>query len=270
MNDYFGKDASGLAYKKLFLFDMDGTIYMGNRLFDGVTDLLNRIEEKGGRYVFITNNSSRSVKDYVKKVRKMGIKADEENFFTSTQAAVMIFREKFPARLIYCQGTRSFIRELKKSGLRVTQKYDEKSEIVLVGFDPELTGKKLRTTCRTLTRDLPYYATNPDWVCPTEFGAVPDCGSMCFGIERATGKKPVFIGKPEPMMIQTVMKKFSVSREETLVIGDRLYTDVASGVRAGVDTVCVLCGETKEENLNAGETVPTYVFRDVKDITPFL
>ncbi len=270
MNDYFGKDASNLAQKKLFLFDMDGTIYMGNRLFEGVTELLGKIEKKGGMYVFITNNSSKSVKDYVKKVRKMGIKADRENFFTSAQAAVMIFEEKFPNRLVYCQGTKSFIKELKKSGMRVTQKYTSRAEAVLVGFDPELTGKKLENTCKTLMRDLPYYATNPDWVCPTEFGAVPDCGSMCFGIEHATGKKPVFIGKPEPMMIQTVMKKFSASREETLVIGDRLYTDIASGVNAGVDTVCVLCGETKLRDIKGSAVQPTYIFTDVKEMTPIL
>jgi HAD superfamily hydrolase (TIGR01450 family) len=142
MKDYFGKDTAVLKEKKLFLFDMDGTIYLGNRLFDGVKELLAKIKSDGGRYVFITNNSSRSVKDYVKKLQNMGIEVDEDNFFTSTQAAVLIFREKFGQELIYAQGTKSFVKELKKNGLRVTTKYTHEAKAILVGYDTELTSKK--------------------------------------------------------------------------------------------------------------------------------
>ncbi len=269
MKDYLGKTAD-LSAKKLFLFDMDGTIYRENTLFDGVIELLNKIEGKGGRYIFITNNASKSVKDYVLKIRRLGISnANCENFFTSTQAAIDIMREKFSKQLIYAQGTRSFIKELKANGLRITQKFDQNVKAVLVGFDPEITGKKLRTTCEVLTKiDVPYYATNPDWVCPVSFGAIPDCGSMCEGIWRATGKRPIYIGKPQPAMIFATMEKFGYKKEETLVLGDRLYTDIAAGVNAGVDTVCVLTGEATFDDIkNASDAErPTYVFESVKDI----
>ncbi len=268
MKDYFGKDATALLNKKLFLFDMDGTIYRENDLFDGVIELLAKIKKIGGVYAFITNNPSRSVKDYIKKLNRLGIKeVDENNFFTSAQAAIMIFKEKFGKKLIYAQGTKSFIKGLKASGLKVTEKYTDKASAVLVAFDPEVTGQKLRSTCEILTKhDIPYYATNPDWVCPVDFGAIPDCGSMCVGIEYATGKKPIFIGKPEPTMVFELMKKFNFSKEETVVIGDRLYTDIASGVNAGVDTICVLSGEVTLKDIEKSDIIPTFVLNSVKDI----
>ena len=273
MQDFFGKTVD-LSRKKLFLFDMDGTIYRENELFDGVIELLDKIESKGGRYVFITNNPSKSVKDYLSKLRKMGIKRiNAENFFTSTQAAIAIMREKFFGQLIYAQGTRSFIKELKANKLKITQKFNRNVKAVLLAFDPEITGAKLRTSCEILTRlDVPYYATNPDWVCPVSFGAIPDCGSMCEGIWRATGKRPIYIGKPQPTMVDTIRKKFSCKHSETLVIGDRLYTDIATGVRAGVDAVCVLSGEATVEDIKKAkqEENPTYVFERVKDILPYL
>lgn len=270
MKDYTGKNADALNDKKLYLFDMDGTVYLGETLFDGVPELLRGITEKGGRYVFITNNSSRSVKDYVAKMRRLGIKEiDSEHFLTSGQVAFALLKEKFGNSLIYVQATKSLLDEYKKLGLNVTGEYTENASAVLVGYDPEITGEKIYATCRILTQfNVPYYATNPDWVCPVEFGYVPDCGSMCFGIEKATGRRPVFIGKPEPAIIFSAMNKFGFTPEETVAIGDRLYTDIASGNNAGVDTVCVLSGEvTFEEVKNAtGNEIPTYVFRSVKDL----
>ena len=269
MKDYFGKEADRVLTKKLYLSDMDGTIYLENRLFDGVTELFEKILCNGGRYVFITNNSSKSVKDYLKKIRKMGLKATEENFFTSTQAAIELLKEKHAKDKIYAQGTKSFVKELKASGLTIVTKYDPTAKVVIVGNDLEVTGEKLRNTCEMLTKhDVAYYATNPDWVCPTSFGYVPDCGAMCQGIERATGKAPVFIGKPEPTMIYAAMEKFGVSKEETVVFGDRLYTDIASGIRANVDAVFVLSGEATLEDYEkaTGAEVPTFVFKSVKDL----
>ena len=270
MQDFFGKNADALKDKKLYLFDMDGTIYRENDLFDGIVEMLAKIKNKGGRYAFITNNPSKSVKDYIQKLNRLGIYGiDKDNFFTSAQAAIMIFKEKFLDRLIYAQGTKSFIQELKDSGLNVTQSYDKNIGAVLVAFDPEITGEKLRTTCEVLTKlDVPYYATNPDWVCPVDFGAIPDCGSMCVGIAYATGKKPIFIGKHQPTMVLELMKKFGYQKQDVVVVGDRLYTDIASGVNAGVDTVCVLCGEvTLEDVKNAkdGEK-PTFVFAQTPQI----
>lgn len=270
LKDYHGKDASRLRDKKLFLFDMDGTVYLGDNLFDGVPELLEKIEASGGKFVFITNNSSKSTADYVKKMRRLGLNdITEEHFFTSAQAAVALMREKHPNDLIYLQGTKSFERECKSGGLSITTEFSEAIGAVLVGFDPECTGEKTTTTCKVLTKlDVPYYATNPDWVCPTEFGYIPDCGSMCQGYGRATGKTPIFIGKPQPTMILTVMQKFGIAPEATVVIGDRLYTDIASGNNAAVDTVCVLSGEVKIEEAEkaCGAEKPTFVFSSVKNL----
>jgi HAD superfamily hydrolase (TIGR01450 family) len=264
--DLMGKSLDKIKDKKLFLFDMDGTIYLENTLFDGVKELLSKVVSCGGRFVFITNNSSKSVVDYVDKVKRMGLDVTEENFFTSTQAATMLLTEKAALKLIYAQGTKSFIAELKNSGLNITEKYDENAEFVLVGFDPELTGEKLRNTCKMLKKDVPYYATNPDWVCPVDFGYIPDCGSMCFGIEKATGKAPIYIGKPQPTMIEVSMKKWGVKKEDTIVIGDRIYTDIASGVNAGVETALVLSGETTKKDYDDSQIKSTYLIQSVKDL----
>ena len=157
--------------------------------------------------------------------------------------------------------------ELVDSGLNITQEFDENAVAVLVGFDPELTGEKLWNTCKLLTKkEIPYYATNPDWVCPVEFGYIPDCGSMCFGIEKATGKTPIFIGKPQPQMIYSAMEKFGFTKEQTIVFGDRIYTDIRSGYNAGVDTVLVLSGEATIEDYNESDIKPTFVINHVKEL----
>ena len=268
MQDVFGRSLAPLREKKLFLFDMDGTIYLGDRLFDGVSELLGLISARGGRYVFITNNSSRSVQDYVLKLHRLGLPfVTEADFFTSTQATLMLLRERFGDRLLYVQGTRSFLRELSEGGLRVTEEYTDGAAGIVVGYDTELTAAKMETTCRMLTlHDLPYYAANPDWVCPTEFGYVPDCGSMCRGYELATGKRPIFVGKPEPTMIEAVTQRLGYSQQDVLVIGDRLYTDIASGRNAGVDTLCVLSGECTLDEVKAEETPPTYTAGSIRDL----
>lgn len=270
MKDYYGNLATRLKTKKLFLFDMDGTIYLGDTLFQGVPELLEKIEKSAGRYVFITNNASKSVTDYVKKLQRLGlINVTQEHFFTSAQAMLMLLKEKHANDLIYIQGTQSLVTEYKASGLHITTEYTDEAGAIVVAFDPEFTGEKVYTTCKMLTKhDLPYYATNPDWVCPVEFGYIPDCGAMCQSIERATGKTPKFIGKPQPTMIFEVMKKFGVDAKDTVVIGDRLYTDIASGNNAGVDTICVLSGEVtlQEVNKSQGVEKPTFLFNHVKEI----
>lgn len=264
--DHFGKDAIGLKDKKLFLLDMDGTIYEEDRLFEGALDFLNRIREMGGRYVFITNNSSKSVRDYVDKVNRMGISADQEDFFTSSQATILYLKENHAGKCVYCQGTKSLVKELEDGGLNVVTEYSDQAEVILVGYDTELTTQKMHDTCKMLKKDIPYIATNPDYVCPVSFGFVPDCGSFCMMYENATGRKPIFIGKPEPTMINFVRNKYGYSKEETVVIGDRMYTDIASGINANVDTVCVLTGEATVDDILTGDVKPTYTFNSVKDL----
>jgi len=266
--DVLGKDIAKLKDKRLFLFDMDGTIYLENELFDGAKELFDVIDKRGGKSVFITNNSSKSVDAYIDKLAKMGVKVDENSFMTSSQAAAKLINDKYKGQKIYCQGTKSLIAELKKNGINVTEEYDESAKFILVGYDSELTYEKLITTSKMLTnlKDVPYYATNPDWVCPYSFGYVPDCGSMCFGLEKATGRAPIYIGKPNPTMVELAVSKYGYPKEQTLVIGDRIYTDIESGVNAGVDTVMVLSGEATMEDYNKNEKKPTWVLNSIKDI----
>ena len=266
MLDYTGKSANKLKEKTLYLLDMDGTIYNENEIFDGTLEFLEEIERRGGQYVFITNNSSKSVEDYVQKVLAMGIKAEYENFYTSGQATAMYLKENYPNQVVYCMGTKSLIKELREAGIEVVTEVDERAGVVLLGFDTENTSEKIRNTCIMLGRDVAYLATNPDLVCPVSFGYIPDCGSMSIMLKNATGKEPFFIGKPEPIMVNCVLKKLNCKREDAVIVGDRLYTDIKTGANAQVDTICVLSGEASMEDILQGEVEPTYIFKSVKEI----
>lgn len=266
MKDYFGVSADEIRDKKLWLFDMDGTIYEEETLFDGSLDLLSAIKNRGGRYVFITNNSSKSVTEYVKKVNQMGIEAGEDDFFTSAQAAILWLSKNMPGAKVYCQGTKSLVKELRASGIHVTESV-ERVDAVLIGFDTELTTAKLRNTCEILsTQEVTYLATNPDWVCPVSFGFIPDCGSICQMIRNATNKWPVFLGKPESTMVHIVREKFGCEIDQTVVVGDRLYTDIAAGVNAGAASICVLTGEATAEEIQNGKIKPRFTFHSVREI----
>lgn len=247
---------------------MDGTLYLGNDLFPETPLFLAKIREKGGRALYLTNNSSKSKKTYVEKLRKMGIDADEDDFVTSVEATVDRLKREQPGRRFYVCGTASLKEELIRAGLNVTDEYSPDVEGLLCGYDTELTYKKLDDCCRLLTlkKDLPFYATNPDWVCPTEYGYVPDCGSVCEMLFRATGRRPVFIGKPQPDMIFSALRKTGARPEEALLVGDRLYTDIASALNAGVDAAFVLSGEGTPEDIEKTGIVPTFTFRNVGEL----
>ena len=255
-----------LSDKKLFLLDMDGTIYLDNDLFDGTIDFLNAVKAKGGRYLFVTNNSSKSTDAYVKKLSMIGIDACKEDFLTSTDATILYIQEKYPGRKFYCFGTTSFYDQLKNAGINVTTSIDDDVEGIVMGNDNELTFKKLEDCCKLLLKDIIYIATNPDWVCPTSFGYVPDCGSVAEMLWRATGKRPHFIGKPRPEMLTLAMKKFGYTEEESVMIGDRVYTDIASGYNAGIDTIFVLTGEGTLADAQNSDTPPTYIFPNIREV----
>ena len=264
-------DASPLRNKKLWLFDMDGTIYLGNQVFPGTVPLFTEIRRRGARYMLVTNNSSKSVETYVEKVRKMGIQAAPEDFYTSVDATIQYLREKHPGALVYVQATRTCVEQLRAGGIRVTEDLDRSAEVVLVGFDTELTFEKLNRTSEMLTGfQGAYLATNLDFVCPTEYGYVPDCGSMCIGLKYATGLEPTVIGKPEPTMLEMALKLTGYAKEDAVMIGDRLYTDIASGVNADIDTIAVLSGEASFEEILAYDKQPRWIFRDVSHILEVL
>lgn len=251
---------------ELFLFDMDGTLYLGNQLFDFTVELLKTIKAKGKRYLYITNNSSKSVADYVKKLKNLGIEANEEEFVTSSQATAYYLKKDYAGARLYVCGTQSLKKELESEGFIITENLDE-VECIVMGFDTELTFKKLDDISRLLcTKDYPFFATNPDMVCPTEYGSVPDCGSVCQMIFNATGKKPTFIGKPSPLMPKLAMEKLGVAPEKTAVVGDRIYTDIKSGLNADAVSVLVMSGETTVEILEKSEDKPHLVLKDCGEI----
>ena len=254
-----------LSDKKFFLLDMDGTIYLDDDLFDGTIDFLNYVKSIGGRYMFLTNNSSKSVSAYVNKLERIGIDAKVEDFLTSTDATILYIKEKYQGRKFYSFGTVSFTEQLRDAGIDVTTDLSDDIDAIVMGNDNELTFKKLEDSCILLGRGVDYIATNPDWVCPTSFGYVPDCGSVAEMLYRATGKRPYFIGKPRPEMILRAMKKFGYSPEETVMMGDRMYTDIASGYNAGVDTVFVLSGEGTMKDVAESEFKPTYIHKNIRE-----
>ena len=256
-----------LDSKRFFLLDMDGTIYLDNDLFDGTLDFLDRVKQKGGKYLFLTNNSSKSTAAYVEKLKKIGIEAVEDDFLTSTDATCLFINENYQGKKFYSVGTASFNNQLRAAGIEVTTELCEDIFGIVLSNDTELTFKKLDDVCRLLKReDIVYIATNPDWVCPTSYGYVPDCGSFAEMIFRASGKRPDFIGKPKPQMILLAMQKHGYNKEETLMVGDRVYTDIASGYNAGVDTVLVLSGEGTVEDAATTDTPPTYIMDNIREL----
>lgn len=257
-----------VAPLKLYLLDMDGTLYLGDRLFPCTLDFLEAVKSIGGRYLFMTNNSSKSVTDYIQKLEKMGISAVPEDFITSSQATCYYLSKHHRGKKLYLCTTRSFRIELENAGFEITEDPHE-AQCIVMGFDTELTFQKLHDISYLLTvrPDIPYIASNPDYVCPTEFGYVPDCGSVSQMLYNATGRMPLFIGKPEPLMPQLAMERLAVAPENTCVIGDRIYTDIKSGLNAGITSILVMSGETTEKVLMESEDQPHLVVKDVSEIT---
>lgn len=254
-----------LKNKRLFLLDMDGTIYLDDDLFDGTLDFLAHVKSVGGRYLFLTNNSSKGIDKYVEKLARLGIESCADDFLTSTDATIFYLKAKNHKK-IYAFGTASFKKQLSDAGLPIVDTLEDGIDCLCVSNDWELTFKKLEDSCIILRDDVDYIATNPDWVCPTWYGSVPDCGSFCEMLYRATGKRPKFIGKPQPDMVYLALERTGYEKDDALMIGDRLYTDIACGVNAGIDSAFVLSGEGTLEDLRASDTKPTYVYGNIREI----
>ena len=245
---------------------MDGTIYLDNNLFDGVIDFLEYIKSIGGRYIFLTNNSSKSVDKYVEKLSGLGIRSSSDDFLTSTDATVLYLKSK-AYRKIYALGTKSFKAQLRAANLPITDQLEDGIDCLCMGFDTEITFKKLEDACILLGRGVDYIATNPDLVCPTQYGSVPDCGSVSEMLYNATKRRPIFIGKPEPTMAFLAMEKTGFGKEQTAVIGDRLYTDIACGNNAGITSIFVLSGEGTLEDVEKSDAKPDFIY---SNILPFV
>ena len=259
--------------KKLVIFDMDGTIYLGKDLIDGSLETFKKLNEENIEYVFFTNNSSHDLDFYYEKIKNFGIKCDRnKNFYSSTEVAISYLKEQGLKRL-FVIGNKSLKNKIAKD-FEIVENYSENEKIdgVLAGFSTELVYQELRDACLFLeTRDIPFIATNGDYRCPIENGLyIPDCGGMIEWIRLATNKKARVMGKPDPEVVYTLARMFNVSLDEVVVIGDRIYTDILVGVNANVTSVMVLSGETKMEDLKNYSYRPTYIINSIKELPDLL
>lgn len=239
---------SGIKHLAL---DMDGTIYLGNRLFPFTLDFLDTLKKAGITYSFLTNNPTKSVSDYLKKLEDMGIVAEEENMYTTSLAAIDYLKSHYPsAHRIFALGTESMAGQFAKAGFELcSDSPDDVPDALVVAFDPTLTYSRLCRATWWASQGIPYIATNPDRVCPTDQRTVlVDCGSLCRCIEEASGRRPdVTLGKPDPNVLYGVMAQFGLEKDEIAMVGDRIYTDTATAHNAGTFGVLVLSGETTLE-----------------------
>ena len=256
-----------LGRKRLFLLDLDGTVYLEETLLPGAAAFLSCVRRGGGAVRYLTNNSSRGVDAGLEKMHRLGVPAEREEFLTAVEATVYYLKKtRSPGDIYYAVGTASFCRQLRAAGFDIRETPDEDVTAVLVGFDTELTYQKVENACRLLARGADFLATNPDWACPTLFGFVPDCGAICEFIARGAGRSPKFIGKPDPTMIRLALEQTGCKPEETLMVGDRLYTDIACGENAGIDTILVLSGETTQSMLQQSKQHPTWVLKNIRQV----
>lgn len=290
MTDNHNKTVSPQLNEKLskikhLALDMDGTIYLGSTLFPFTKKFLADMTEAGISYSFLTNNPSISVSDYLKKLEKLGIEATEDNMYTTSLAAIDYIKSHYPqAKRLFILGTPSMTTQFEEAGfISCADDPDDVPDVLVVAFDKTLAYDRLCRASWWASQGIPYVATNPDRVCPTDQRTVlVDCGSMCKCIEYATGRHPdVCVGKPDPNMLRGVFERYGYQPDEVAMVGDRIYTDTATAHNAGAFGVLVLSGET---TLEVAEKVaedartnpapeffpPDIIVRDVKELGELL
>ncbi len=254
--------------------DMDGTLYLGSRLFPFTKGFLETLRRLGIGYSFLTNNPTRSVADYLKKLSGMGIEATEENMYTTSLAAIDYIRKTWPAaKRLFILGTPSMVSQFEKAGFE--QLPDDPGavpDVLVVSFDMTLTYDRLCRAAWWAKQGIPYVATNPDRVCPTEHETVlVDCGSIQKCIEHATGRAAdIVLGKPDPTMLFGIMDKHGLAPDELAMVGDRVYTDTLSAHNAGALGVLVLSGETTRETGESAPVPPDLIAENVQEFGQWL
>lgn len=258
---------TALARVRHVALDMDGTIYLGSRLFDFTKGFLQSLTQMGIGYSFLTNNPTRSIADYLTKLAGLGIDATPEQMYTTSTATIEYIKATMPeVRTLFVVGTPSMEAEFREAGFELTAcNAASLPDALVVAFDTTLTYDKMCRAAYLAQQGVPYIATNPDRVCPTDLPTVlPDCGSLCKAIEHATGREPdIVIGKPNPDMLTGIRRRHGLAPEEIAMCGDRIYTDVAMAFNAGALGVLVLSGETTLDTALAAERMPDVVARDI-------
>ena len=253
---------------KCFLLDMDGTFYLGNNLIDGSLDFIDKVRATGRDFLFLTNNSSHNADLYVKRLHGMGLDVPREKILTSGEATADKLNQLYPGKRAFVLGNEYLIEEFTQMGVIVDQ---ENPEIVVIGYDTTLDYKKMTRVCDLVRAGLPYIATHPDFNCPTETGFAPDIGAIMAFIEASAFRRPeLIVGKPNTGIVEAALRRTGLKTGEMAMVGDRLYTDIETGLRSGMLSILVMSGETTEEMLAKSETVPDLKFGRLADMIPLL
>lgn len=249
---------------RCFALDMDGTVYLGEQWIDGALDFLHRIEETGRSYVFVTNNSSKNAAVYVDKLHRMGLDVGEDKIVTSGQATIWYLQNHFPGKKVFLLGNPLLQEEFAQAGILLEEDHPD---VVVTAFDTSLDYRKMCRVCDHVRDGLPYLATHPDYNCPTETGFIPDAGAIHAFIHASAYRYPDrIIGKPNGDIVDYLTNRVNVKREETAMVGDRLYTDIAAGRNNGLKSILVLSGEADMEDVSRSEVLPDMIFDSVKEI----
>lgn len=257
---------------KCFLFDMDGTINLGNTLIPGMEGFFDKLKASGRSYYLLTNNSSKDHEHYVKKMNGLGVPVENKDVLISTDAFTNWLAKINPEARLFVLGTKEFRSIVTKAGFTITKTLEEGADYVVVAFDQELTYANLTIACRLIDKGVPYVATHPDVRCPIEGGEfIPDTGAMLELIKTATGKSPLYIfGKPFKFMVDVVLDKTGFSKDQIAMVGDRLSTDIAFGLNNDILSILVLTGEATMEDVKNGNIKPDIILPHAKEILEHL
>lgn len=263
------QDGAGLLKDiECFALDMDGTIYLGEQWIEGAREFLEEIGRRGKRYVFLTNNSSKSPEVYVEKLKRMGLEIDVNQIVTSGQAAAAYLKKHYPGKRVFLLGNDLLQREFAEEGIVLDA---EAPEVVVTAFDTTLDYGKMCRVCDLVRAGLPYIATHPDYNCPTADGFIPDAGAIHAFIYASAGRYPDrVIGKPNGDIVDYLIERTGAERERTAMVGDRLYTDIAAGKKHGLKSVLVLSGESCAGDVEGSEVKPDLIFESVREMIPYL
>lgn len=266
--DFKNPDTKTLLEKDLYIFDMDGTIYLGYNVFEFAVRFINNLRKNGKRVLFFTNNASHTSDFYVQKLTKLGFSPTREEIMTSGDVTIEFLKRHRDGKSVYLVGTDELVEEFNKSGINMLEGTEDNADIVVTSFDTSLTYAKLDNACRLLRNGAEYLSTHPDFNCPTETGFIPDSGAIAAFCTASTGKVPTYFGKPYAETVEMISEATGISRDRMCIFGDRLYTDIALGKKHGVTAVLVLSGETKEEDVDAATVAekPDFVFPSLDEV----
>ena len=263
---FVNPDISVLKEKELFIFDMDGTIYLGGKVFDFAVDFINHLRENGKKVLFFTNNASHTLPFYMNKLSAMGFAPRRDEIMTSGDVTKVFLKRLRKGKSVYLVGTDELVEDFYNSGVRLFSADVPSVDIVVTSFDTSLTYEKLSNACRFVRNGAEYISTHPDFNCPTEDGFIPDSGAIAAFVTASTGVKPTYFGKPYVETLDMICEASGISKEKMCIFGDRLYTDIALGANNGVTSVLVLTGETKLSDLEGSAVQPAYVFPSLAEV----